>query len=162
VSCVDDCHCGIVISAVVTELARSACNVLLGHCECAGPYPPNVGFCRASCRRLSLGLRQTDDSYSAWKDHMAGFSGTLVAFRRCLSIAPPICMELGNPSSWSCSRSVAARSAATPGQTWSDAAKPAGSCAILPPGGQFHQISLNFSQVSAWHRSTDLFPICNR
>ena len=127
-----------------------------------GPYPANVGFCRASCRRLSLGLRQTDDSYSAWKDPMAAFSGTLVAFRCCLSIAPPICMELGNQSSLSCSRCVAARSAATPGQTWSDAAKPAGSCAILPPGGQFHQISLNFSQVSAWHRSTNLFPTCNR
>jgi len=50
VSCVDDCHCGVVISAVVIELARSVCNVLLGHCECVGPYPPNVGLCRASCR----------------------------------------------------------------------------------------------------------------
>jgi len=61
---------------------------------------------------------------------MAGLSGTLVAVRRCLSIAKPIRIELGIQSNWSFSRSVAARSAAAPGQTWSDAAKPAGSCAI--------------------------------
>jgi len=65
------------------------CIVLLKHWGPAGLLPPNVGFWSASCNRLSLGHRNIDDSYSAWKDHGVGAASTHVRIQRSLSATQP-------------------------------------------------------------------------